>query len=97
MWTTRAQATALAMVASKSFASLRHRPIHAKVLSTTHLRGRTSKPFVVSERLMISIVHSPMRLKAFRSLLSIAAIDEDMAQPWRERIDARISGAPSRS
>jgi hypothetical protein len=64
MWATRAQATALAMVASKSFASLRHRPIHAKVLSTTHLRGRTSNPCATSERLMISIFHSPMRFKA---------------------------------
>jgi hypothetical protein len=35
MWATNAQATALAMVASKSFASLRPRPSHAKVRSTT--------------------------------------------------------------
>jgi hypothetical protein len=63
-----AQATALAIVASKSFASLRQRPSHAKVRSTTHLRGRTSKPCAVSERLIISIVHSPMRFKAFRNL-----------------------------
>src|SRR4051794_16794833 len=35
MWATNAQATALAtMVASKSFASLRQRPSHAKVRST---------------------------------------------------------------
>ena len=33
MWATNAQATALAMVASKSFASLRQRPSHAKVRS----------------------------------------------------------------
>src|SRR5450759_2868079 len=68
MWATNAQATALAMVASKSFANLRQRPSHAKVRSTTHLRGRTSKPCAVSERLMISIVHSPIRFKAFRNL-----------------------------
>src|SRR4249919_2188920 len=63
MWATNAQATALAIVASKSFASLRQRPSHAKVRSTTHLRGRTSKPCAVSERLMISIVHSPIASK----------------------------------
>jgi hypothetical protein len=28
--------------------------------STTHLRGLTSKPLAVSERSMISIVHSPI-------------------------------------
>jgi hypothetical protein len=30
---------------SKSFASLRHLPHQAKVLSTIYLRGMTSKPF----------------------------------------------------
>jgi len=35
MCATNAQATALAIVASKSFASLRQRPSHAKVRSTT--------------------------------------------------------------
>jgi hypothetical protein len=32
------------MVASKSFASLRLRPIHAKNRSTTQRRGLTAKP-----------------------------------------------------
>ena len=68
MWATRTQATALAMVASKSLASLRQRPSQAKVRSTTHLRGRTSKPLAVSERLMISIVHRRLRFSAARSL-----------------------------
>ena len=41
--------------------------IHAKVRSTTHLRGRTSNPCAVSERLIISSVHSPIRFNASRS------------------------------
>src|ERR1700691_4719967 len=52
----KTQATALVMVASKSLASRRHRLSHANVLSTTHRRGKTSKPFAVSDRLMISKV-----------------------------------------
>jgi hypothetical protein len=68
MWATNAQATALAIVVSKSFASVRQRASHAKVRSTTRLRGRIAKPGAVSERLMISIVHSPMRFKALRNL-----------------------------
>jgi hypothetical protein len=77
MWATNAQATALAMLASKSFASLRQRPSHAKVRSTTHLRGKTSKPCAMSERLMISIVHSPMRFKALRNLSPAPINTED--------------------
>src|SRR6476660_5860034 len=90
MWATNAQATALAIVASKSFASLRQRPSHAKVRSTTHLRGGTSKPCAVSERLIISIVHSPIRF-SLQSLLqfisAIATIGKDMAQPGIARTD----------
>jgi hypothetical protein len=40
----KAIAVAEAMVLSQSFASLRQRPSHAKVRSTTHRRGRISKP-----------------------------------------------------
>lgn len=68
MRATNAHATALAIVASKSFAGLRQRPSHAKVRSTIALRGRTSNPFAVSERVMISIVHSTIRFNAFRTL-----------------------------
>lgn len=64
MWTTNAQATALVIVASKS---LRQPASHAKIRSTTDPRGKTSKRCAVSERLMISIVYSPMRFKAIRS------------------------------
>ena len=36
------------------------RPSHANVRSTTQRRGSSSQPLVVSDRLMISIVHLPM-------------------------------------
>jgi hypothetical protein len=48
------QAVALSMVASKSFASRRLRLSHAIVRSTTHRRGKSSKPFAASERLMMA-------------------------------------------
>jgi len=72
---------------------------HAKVRSTTHLRGKTSKPLRRAERLMISIVHSPMRFKAWRQFISsIATIGKDMAQPGIARTDrSKNAGAPSRS
>ena len=57
---THAQATALAMAASKSLVRRRQRPSQANVLSTTHRRGRISKTFPMSERLMISNVHDPL-------------------------------------
>jgi len=41
----RIKAKAFRVRFSKSFASLRHLPSQAKVRSTTHLRGMTSKPF----------------------------------------------------
>lgn len=40
---------------SKSLASLRHRPNHAKVRSTTHRLGKTWKPLAMSDRLTISV------------------------------------------
>lgn len=46
------QAWAEAMDFSKSFASLRHRPSHANVRSTTQRRGRISNALLLSERLM---------------------------------------------
>ena len=46
-----AHASAEAMDFSQSLASRRQRPSQAKVRSTTHRRGRTSKPLAVSERL----------------------------------------------
>lgn len=60
-------AVAVAMDFSQSFASRRHRPNQPKVRSTTQRRGRTSKPFAVSERLMISRFHWPHPRSAFRN------------------------------
>lgn len=45
------KASALHERFSKSLASLRHRPSHANVRSTTQRLGRTSKPLAVSDRL----------------------------------------------
>ena len=59
MLATRAQALELSMVFSQSLASRRQRFSHAMVRSTTHLRGKTSNPVAVSDRLMISMVQSP--------------------------------------
>jgi hypothetical protein len=53
-----------AMVCSKSLASRRLRLSHARVRSTTHRRGRTSKPLAASDRLMIAMVHLPIRRRA---------------------------------
>jgi len=48
------------MVRSKSLASLRHLPSHAKVRSTTHRRGKTWKPMTPFGRLTISSVNLPI-------------------------------------
>ncbi len=44
MWAIVAHAVELSMDLSQSLANLRHLPSQAKVRSTTHPRGRTSKP-----------------------------------------------------
>ena len=54
------KASALRDMFSKSLASLRQRPSHAKVLSTTQRLGKTSKPLAVSERLTISVARPGM-------------------------------------
>ena len=51
----RRKARAVLVRFSKSFARRRHLPSQAKVLSTTHLLGMTSKPVAVSDRLTISV------------------------------------------
>ena len=61
MWATSIQASAEAMDFSQSLASRRDRPSQANIRSTTHRRGRTSKPLALSDRLMISMVQSPQR------------------------------------
>jgi hypothetical protein len=68
MWATKTRATALAIVASKSFASLRHRPSQAKLRSTTQRRGRT-----------LFASHALERGAQF--VAGIAAVGEDMPQP----------------
>lgn len=55
----KTHASALAMDFSQSFASRRQRPSHAKVRSTTHCLGSTSKPVAVSDRLTICSVQRP--------------------------------------
>jgi len=49
-------ASALTMDFSRPLANRQHRFSHTKVRSTTHLRGITSKPSALSERLTIWIV-----------------------------------------
>ena len=61
------QAVAVSMDFSQSFASLWHLLSQANVRSTTHRRGNTSKPFAISERLMISTVQSPILPSALRN------------------------------
>ena len=51
----RRKARAVLLRFSKSLARRRHLPSHAKVLSTTHLLGMTSKPMAVSDRLTIVV------------------------------------------
>ena len=82
MLATSVHAVETSILRSQSFASRRQRPSHAKVRSTTHRRGRTTNPFAVSQRLMISIFHSPCsaeRLAQFRA--GIGAIGKKMTQP----------------
>lgn len=65
MW---AHAVDEAIMASQSLARRRQRPSQAKVRSTTHRRGSTSKPLAVSDRFMSSMVHLPISTRAFLSL-----------------------------
>ncbi len=57
MWAIVAHAVELSIDFSQSFASLRLRPSHANVRSTTHRLGSKTKPSALSLRLMISIDH----------------------------------------
>ena len=67
MWAISSHPSALAMDFSRSLANRRHRPSQAKVRSTTHLRGKTSNPSTVSERLMIWTLQQPMAFSASRN------------------------------
>lgn len=78
IWVIMIHASAEAMDFSTSLASLRHLPSHANVRSTTHRRGRTSKPLALSVRLMISMVQPDFLQPAFQLVSRIAAIGEDV-------------------
>src|ERR1019366_8430573 len=60
-------ASALAIVASKSFARRRLRLSQAMVRSTTQRRGNNLKPLAASDRLTISMVQRPIEASAFLS------------------------------
>ena len=59
---TRRKARPLRFKHSQSLESLRHRLNHAKVCSTTHRLGKTTKPFTASERLTTSTFTRAMTL-----------------------------------
>ena len=64
----RSHASADAIEVSQSFASLRQRPSHAKVRSTTQRRVMTTKPVTPAGRLTISIVGPLISRRAVCSL-----------------------------
>ena len=66
---------------SQSLASLRERPSQAKVRSTTQRRGKSSKPFVASKRLTISMVKRPRAAVRSELRALIAAVGEEVTQP----------------
>ena len=87
------QASAEATDFSQSLASLRQRPSQAKVRSTTHRRGSTSKPLAVSERVTTSIVHAPNRReRAAQFRPRIATVGEDVAEPRARPADRGEDG-----
>lgn len=61
------QPSALVNEVSQSLVSRRHLPSQAKVRSTTHRRGSTSKPMAASERLLILTAYWPIRPRVLRS------------------------------
>ena len=73
-------AVALAMVVSRSLVRRRHRLSRAKVLLTTHRRGRSSNPSAVSERLTVRMVHFPILSRYPFSWSGIAPLGEGMPQ-----------------
>ena len=82
MFAMKTQACADSMVRSKSLASLRHLPSHAKVRSTTHRRGRTLEAFGAVrslDDLHCELADFLQGASQFRS--GVAAVGKDMAQP----------------
>jgi hypothetical protein len=60
------------------------RLIQAKVLSTTHLFGKTTNPLAMSDRLTISIFQVPVFAVAARTRPLIAAIGVDTLDKWKQ-------------
>lgn len=82
-------ASALAMHASKSFASRWQRLRWARVRSMTQRRGSRTNPLAVSERLMMSIFHRPCPAIALRS--SVGTDERAHAARGRRRSGDRLS------
>ena len=82
---------------SGSLARRRHRPSHAKVLSTTRCRGISPNPLAVSDhRLTIPIVPaSDLVQRPAQSGSSAGAIRKDVAQPGMGSADGveHVNGA----
>ncbi len=90
MCATRTQATALAMVVSKSLASLRHRPSQANVRSTTHQAGQYFKPFGLIGPLDDRDGPFADFIERIAELVAgIAAVGEDVPQPGVKKADRR--------
>jgi hypothetical protein len=93
MWAMKTYASADAMVRSKSLASLRHLPSQANVLSTTHLRGSTSKPLMASVRLMISSVNLPtsaLPLQLRSCMVAPAGMRQHVTHEAQAESDSRL-------
>ena len=71
IWEVSTQAAALSTVFYQSRASLRQRPSHANLRSTTHLRGSTSKPLALSDRSTSCSIQRPRHRRAPRSFAPV--------------------------
>lgn len=97
MWAMRIQATALSMLASKSFASRRHRPSQAP-FDKLRMRGSFDHPSAWQQLESSGGVgafddfEGPLTERGHgvaQFIASIAAVGEDVAQPRMERTDRR--------
>ena len=89
----KSQACAVAIRVSKSLAKRRLRLSQARVRSTTHRRGRTSKPWASLGRLTISRVHRPIFFQGcFEFGSGIGAVGDDVAQPRKGMADGSEQG-----
>ena len=79
MWAMRIRASALAIDFSQSIKRWWQRPSHARIRSTTHSRGRTSKLCAVSEHLTICTVLSDDLQGVSQFGARIATVRENIA------------------